>query len=61
MSHHMMITQRSTISPPGYAHPEAATLLAVIDRLKDAEIRNRPVLELIMLYHHSDYHLYPMR
>jgi hypothetical protein len=23
MSHHMMITQRVTISPPGYAHPEA--------------------------------------
>lgn len=33
-------------------------LLAVVDRLKDAEIRNRPALELIDYYHHPSYLIY---
>jgi DNA adenine methylase len=33
-------------------------LLAVVDRLKEAEIRNRPALELIDLYNHSDCLIY---
>ncbi len=33
-------------------------LLAVVDRLKDAEIRNRPALELIHYYHHPSYLIY---
>jgi DNA adenine methylase len=33
-------------------------LLAVADRLKNAEIRNRPALELITYYRHPDYLIY---
>jgi DNA adenine methylase len=33
-------------------------LLAVVDRLKDAEIRNRPAIELITYYHYPDYLIY---
>lgn len=33
-------------------------ILAVVDRLKDAEIRNRPALELIEYYRHPSYLIY---